>query len=66
MVAAATSAALFIILLWEALRGRSVVAHDAQTLAPVAIWALLTAVAIGWVERSSRNAANGQMGGMPA
>jgi hypothetical protein len=52
MTAAATSyAALFALLLWDALRGRSLVALDATTLAALAGWAALTAFALAWLGR---------------
>ena len=43
ILAATTSyASLFLLLLWEALRGQSVVAPDATALASVAMWAIGT------------------------
>ena len=49
LAAAASYAALFVLLLWEALRGRSVVAPDALALASLAAWATLTALALAWI-----------------
>jgi hypothetical protein len=43
----ASYAALFALLLWQALRGQSVTAPDATTLTAMGLWALLTALALG-------------------
>jgi hypothetical protein len=56
LVAAASYASLFALLLWEALRGRSVVAPDATALSSLAIWATITALALGWIVLRSRDA----------
>jgi hypothetical protein len=48
---------LFLLLLWEALRGRSVVAPDAAALASIAIWAAVTMLALGWIGFDNRMAA---------
>jgi hypothetical protein len=45
LVGAASYAALFLLLLWQALRGQSVVAPDATALASLLIWAVATAIA---------------------
>lgn len=45
----ASYAALFALLLWQALRGESVVAPDATTMALLGIWAATSALAAGWV-----------------
>ena len=42
----ASYASLFVLLLWQALRGQSVIAPDATTLGTVAAWATLTAAGI--------------------
>jgi hypothetical protein len=55
LAAAASYAALFLLLLWEALRGQSVVASDAMSLASIAIWAVVTALVLGWIGLSSRS-----------
>ena len=55
-VAAASYAALFLLLLWEALRGQSLVAPDATALASIAIWALVTVVVFGWIGFGARSA----------
>ena len=42
LVATASYAALFVILLWQALRGQSLVQPDGATLAALLVWAILT------------------------
>jgi hypothetical protein len=42
LAAAASYAALFLLLLWQALRGQSLVAPDWATLAAIGIWAVAT------------------------
>jgi hypothetical protein len=54
LAAAASYASLFALLLWEALRGRSVVAPDATALVSLAIWGSLTLLTIGWIGSASR------------
>ena len=49
LAAAASYAALFLLLLWSALRGQSVVAPDATAVTSIAIWAVATAVAMVWI-----------------
>jgi hypothetical protein len=49
LAAAASYASLFLVLLWEALRGQSLVAPDATTLASIVIWAVLTALGFAWL-----------------
>ena len=56
LVAAASYASLFLLLLWEALRGRSVVAPDMTALVSLALWAVTTALAVGWIGLGSRAA----------
>jgi hypothetical protein len=56
LAAAASYASLFLLLLWEALRGQSVVAPDAVALASIAIWAVLSLLVLGWIGRGSRGA----------
>jgi hypothetical protein len=53
LAAAASYASLFLLLLWEALRGKSVVAQDVTALAPVAVWAGVSVVVLGWIGLSS-------------
>jgi hypothetical protein len=56
LAAAASYASLFLLLLWEALRGKSVVAPDAVALASIAVWAALTVVLISWMVIASGGA----------
>ena len=56
LAAAASYASLFLLLLWEALRGQSVVSPDATALASIAIWALAAAIVVGWIGLGSRAA----------
>jgi hypothetical protein len=52
LMAAATSyAALFVLLLWQALRGQSLAAPDATALVAVAIWAMLTMLVLALIRR---------------
>jgi hypothetical protein len=55
LAAAASYASLFLLLLWEAMRGQSVVAPDATALASIAIWTVGTALVVGWIGLRSRN-----------
>jgi len=48
LTAAASYAGLFLLLLSQALRGQSVLAPDAVTIALFASWALITAIAARW------------------
>jgi hypothetical protein len=63
--AAASYALLFVLLLWGALRGQSVVAPDATTLTSLTIWAAVTALTLGWIGVSSRGASE-RLGRRPA
>jgi hypothetical protein len=56
LAAAASYASLFLLLLWEALRGQSIVAPDATALVSIAIWAVVTALVLGRIDLSSRSA----------
>jgi hypothetical protein len=58
LVAAASYAALFGVLLWQALRGQSLVAPDATAVASLALWAVSALLAIGAVVIDSRRAHN--------
>jgi len=49
LTGAASYATLFALLLWQALRGESVVAPDASTRSALAIWAALSALAVAIV-----------------
>jgi len=46
LVAASSYAALFLLLLWGALRGDSLAAPDATALVAIAIWALVSMLAL--------------------
>jgi hypothetical protein len=61
MVAAAASyASLFFLILWMALRGESIVAPAAPTIAALVIWAVFTVLSLGWIAiRSDRGAKHG-------
>ena len=52
--AAASYSLLFLLLLWAALRGQSVVAPDGMALASIGIWAAITVLAFGWIGFASR------------
>jgi hypothetical protein len=54
MVAAASYASLFLLLVWQALRGHSVIAPDETALASIAIWAFSTTLAFGWIVLARR------------
>jgi hypothetical protein len=66
LVAAASYAALFLILLWEALRGQSVVAPDTMALASIAIWAVATVLALAWIGLGSSGASRDDLDRMTA
>jgi hypothetical protein len=57
LTAAASYASLFLLLLWQALRGQSVVSPDATALVSIAIWAVVTALVLGWIGLGSSGAA---------
>jgi hypothetical protein len=61
LAAAAGYASLFLLLLWQALRGQSVVAPDAATLASIAIWAAVVFLVLGWIGVASRGAPGDEM-----
>lgn len=54
LAAAASYASLFVLLLWEALRGQSVAAPDTAAVAAIAVWAAVTALVLGWVGSGAR------------
>jgi hypothetical protein len=62
LAAAASYASLFLLLLWGALRGQSVVAPDTMALASIAIWAVITALALGWIGLGSRASSRDGLG----
>jgi hypothetical protein len=56
LAAAASYASLFLLLLWEALRGRSLVAPDPTALVSIAVWAVMTALVVGGMGLGARAA----------
>ena len=56
LAAAVSYASLFLLLLWGALRGQSVVAPDATALASIGLWAVVTVLVLGWIGVGSRGA----------
>jgi hypothetical protein len=64
LAASASYAALFLLLLWEALQGRSITSTDTITLAAFGAWAALTALALGWIGFGSRLVTRNALHGM--
>jgi hypothetical protein len=56
VTAAASYTSLFLLLLWQALRGQSLLAPDATALAAMLIWAVVTLFVLGWIGAASRRA----------
>ena len=54
LAAAASYAALFLLLLWNALRGTSLAAPDAAAMASIGLWAMVTGLVLGWIALGSR------------
>ena len=54
LAAAASYASLFALLLWQALRGQSIVAPDGALVAALAIWAAATLIVLGLIAAGSR------------
>lgn len=54
LAASASYAAVFLLLLWQALRGQSIVAPDAAALSSIAIWAAITMIVLTWIGVASR------------
>ena len=54
LAATASYASLFGLLLWEALRGVSVVAPDSLALTSMGVWAAISVLVLAWVAFSSR------------
>jgi hypothetical protein len=59
LTAAASYASLFLLLLWQALRGQSIASPDATALASMATWAVVTALVLGWIGLTGRAARDG-------
>ena len=57
LAVAASYVSLFLLLLWEALRGHSVVDPDATTLATLVIWAGITLGTLVWIGYGTRHEA---------
>jgi hypothetical protein len=58
LAVAASYASLFLVLLWQALRGQSLVAPAAATLASIAVWAVITVLVLGWISLGSSAASD--------
>ena len=58
LAAAGSYGSLFVLLLWQALRGQSLVAPDAVAFTSLAIWAGLTTLALGWMAAGSGRASH--------
>ena len=56
LTAAGSYAALFLLLLWNALRGTSLAAPDAAAMASIGLWAMVTGLVLGWIAVGSRRA----------
>jgi hypothetical protein len=54
LAVAAIYGSLFLLLLWEALSGHSVVAPDATGRAFIGIWAVATVLLLGWIGLGAR------------
>ncbi len=59
LAAAASYAALFLLLLWNALRGTSLAAPDAAAMASIGLWAMVTGLVLGWIALGSRRTRDG-------
>jgi hypothetical protein len=66
LAAAISYASLFLLLLWGALRGQSVIAPDAMALASIGLWAVFTVLVVGWIGVGSRGASRATLAGMAA
>jgi hypothetical protein len=67
LAAAASYGSLFLLLLWAALRGQSIVAPDATALASFAIWAVVTVLVLRWIRLRSRGVSpDGRQSATPA
>ena len=64
LAAAASYASLFLLLLWQALSGQSIVAPDAAIVGGLVAWALATIIALGWIGLSPRGTSHASMNRM--
>ena len=64
LAAAASYTSLFLLLLWQALRGQSIVAPDAAIVGGLVAWALATIIALGWIGLSPRGTSQASMNRM--
>jgi hypothetical protein len=61
-VITASYASILILLLWQALRGQSLVMPDATTQASIAIWAFITLMSLVWIGLQSRGTTRNGLG----
>jgi hypothetical protein len=61
LAATASYASLFLLLLWEALRGQSLARPDAAALAAIAIWALVSLLVLTWIAVGSRRSSRDRL-----
>jgi hypothetical protein len=66
LAVAVSYASLFVLLLWGALRGQSVIAPDAMALASIGLWAVFTVLVVGWIGVGSRGASRATLAGVAA
>lgn len=66
LAAAVSYASLFLLLLWGALRGHSVVGPDATALASIGLWAVCTVLVLGWISVGSRRTSRAALAGIAA
>ena len=66
LAVAVSYASLFVLLLWGALRGQSVIAPDAMALASIGLWGVFTVLVIGWIGVGSRGASRAALAGVAA
>ncbi len=66
LAAAASYASLFVLLLWQALRGQSLTAPDAAALLAIVLWATLTVLVLGLIAVRSRRASRDGLAGLNA
>lgn len=64
LATAVSYASLFLLLLWAALRGQSVIAPDTTALASIGFWAVSTVLVLGWIGVASRGVSRATLAGM--